>query len=154
MPLAIFLLLSLWSYRLITFFLMWSYRLITFLILPMCALMKLTYLLSDGFSICWKSCIFCSLGCSCFIVHGAVGFLYPEMADSWRSWNSASDTCWSWGMLTLYYDLYSLCEILYWSSSQMYLKSGPVREVTITFLFCRFLQISCQAPWSMLRDHL
>jgi hypothetical protein len=54
---------------------------------------------TDGFPICWESCILCSVGSCCFTIHGVAGFLYPEVAHCWRSWDSIADSCWSWGAI-------------------------------------------------------
>lgn len=58
---------------------------------------KITCFWTDGIPICGKSCILCSMGCSYLIVYGVAGFLYPEMAYCWRSWDCLVDSCRSWG---------------------------------------------------------
>lgn len=69
------------------------------LILQICVL-----LFVDGVRICRESCIYCSMGCSRFVVHGIAWFFYTEVADSWGSWDSIAHSCWSWGNLSIYFE--------------------------------------------------
>lgn len=57
----------------------------------------LFFVMPDGFQFCWKSCLHCCVGCCCFIVYGAVGLLYPKVANGWGSGDSTANSCWSWG---------------------------------------------------------
>lgn len=57
---------------------------------------------ADGLPVCWKSYIYCSVGCCSVIVHGVARFLYSKVAHCWRAWDSLDHSCWSWGVFQFF----------------------------------------------------
>lgn len=117
------------------------------LILQMCV-----FLFSDGIRICRESCIYCSVGCICFIVHGTAWFFYTKVVDSWGSWDSIAYSCWSWGNLTICFAFLSASKwgfipFLYfiWMFSQVV---GLILLLLSCFLFFFSVWVECLcATW-------
>lgn len=88
-----------------------------------CTIKYLSYsllFLTDGFPICWQSCVHCSLGRCSFIIHGVVGFFYPEMDHCWRSWNSFANPCWSRGAVVFFCPIGLRCIFFNWINLWMW----------------------------------